>query len=173
MKATDVRSLPRAARHERRVHGIRLRKASRPCDRIAEQTGLSKTGVFNICKRHADDGALNADIFIDFLKRPIKNPRKKTLLIVDDLRVHHGKPVKAWLAEHLDAIEVFYLFSYSLELNPDEMANADIKQAITTLAPTRTKLQRVKATVSHLRRAPKQPERVRNYFHPDPALYAA
>jgi len=36
--------------------------------------------------------------------------------------VHHAKPVKAsWLAEHADAIEVFYLPSYSPELNLDEM----------------------------------------------------
>jgi transposase len=60
--------------------------------------------------------------------------------------VHHSKPVKAWLAEHKDEIEVFYLPSYSPELNPDEMANADIKQAVTKLAPARTKLQLVKAT---------------------------
>jgi hypothetical protein len=43
--------------------------------------------------------------------------------------------VKAWLAEHADAIEVLYLPSHSPELNPDEMANADIKQAVTKLAP--------------------------------------
>jgi len=30
-------------------------------------------------------------------------------------------------------------------LNPDEMANADIQQALTTKAPARTKLQLVKA----------------------------
>jgi hypothetical protein len=29
------------------------------------------------------------------------------------LRVHHSKPVKAWLGEHKREIEVFYLPSYS------------------------------------------------------------
>lgn len=76
------------------------------------------------------DGALNADILIDFLRRLIKGAHKKVFLILDNLRVHHSKPVKKWLAEHTDAIEVFYLPSYSPELNPDEMANADIKQAV-------------------------------------------
>ena len=75
------------------------------------------------------DGALNANILIDFLRRLIKGATKKVFLILDNLRVHHAKPVKAWLADHADAIEVFYLPSYSPELNPDEMANADIKQA--------------------------------------------
>ena len=94
-------------------------------------------------------------------------------LILDNLRVHHSKPVKAWLAEHTDDIEVFYLPSYSPELNPDEMANADIKQAVTTKVPARTKLQLVKATSSHLRSVQKQPERIRRYFEHGPVRYAA
>jgi hypothetical protein len=60
------------------------------------------------------DGALNADILIDFLRRVIKGVPKKVFLILDNLRVHHSKPLKAWLAKH-----------------PDEMVNADIKQAVT------------------------------------------
>lgn len=64
------------------------------------------------------DGALNADIFIDFLKRLIKNAPKKIFLIVDNLRVHHAKPVKVWLAEHEAFIEVFYLPSCALSSTP-------------------------------------------------------
>ena len=55
------------------------------------------------------DGALNTDILIDFLRRLIKGARKKLFLILDNLRVHHAKPAKAWLAEDADAIEVFYM----------------------------------------------------------------
>ncbi len=84
------------------------------------------------------DGALNAKILIDFLRRLIKGATRKLFLILDNLRVHHAKPVKAWLADHAAAIEVLYLPSYSPELNPDEVANADIKQAVTTRAPART-----------------------------------
>ncbi|MDZ5456769.1 IS630 family transposase [Azohydromonas lata] len=119
------------------------------------------------------DGALNATIFIDFLRRLIKGAPKKIFLIVDNLRVHHAKPVKAWLAKHREAIEVFYLPSYSPELNPDEMANADLKLAVTKLAPARTKLQLVKATAQHLRSVQRQPDRIRSYFEHEPVRYAA
>lgn len=119
------------------------------------------------------DGALNASIFIDFMKRLIRGANKKVFLIVDNLRVHHSKPVKAWLAKHADAIEVFYLPSYSPELNPDEMANADIKQAVTKQAPARSKLQLVKATARHLRSVQRKPERIRKYFQHGPVRYAA
>ena len=57
MQATDMRSLSREARHERRVQVIRLRKAGRTYEEIAAQTGLSRTGVFDICKRHEAGGA--------------------------------------------------------------------------------------------------------------------
>jgi|WetSurSiteA1Bulk_404760.scaffolds.fasta_scaffold47847_2 hypothetical protein len=47
----DMRSLSRDARHGRRVQVIPLRKAGYTHDAIAGQTGLSHTGVFDICKR--------------------------------------------------------------------------------------------------------------------------
>ena len=124
-------------------------------------------------RRRIFDGALNSTILIDFFKRLIKGQKKKVFLILDNLRVHHSKPVKHWLAQHAEYIEVFYLPSYSPELNPDEMANADLKQAVTKLAPARTKLQLVKATARHLRSVQRQPQRIKKYFEHDPVRYAA
>ena len=45
-------------------------------------------------------GALNVAIFIDFMKRLIKDAKQKVFLIVDNLRVHHAKAVQDWLARH-------------------------------------------------------------------------
>lgn len=81
--------------------------------------------------------------------------------------------VKAWLAKHSGQIELFYLRSYSPELNPDEIANADIKQAVTSQAPARTKLQLVKAASSHLRSVQRRPQRIRSYFQHHSVRYAA
>lgn len=46
--------------------------------------------------------AFNADRFIEFLEALIKEAERKLFLILDNLRVHHSKPVKAWLAEHTE-----------------------------------------------------------------------
>ncbi|MCS6762969.1 MAG: IS630 family transposase [Candidatus Protistobacter heckmanni] len=116
----------------------------------------------------AFDGALSADILIDFLRRLVKDAGRKIYLILYNLRVHHSKPVKAWQAEHKHEIEVFYLPSYSPELSPNEMANADLKQVGTKLAPTRSKLQLVKASRQHLLSVQRQPERVKSYFEHAP-----
>jgi len=58
MKAVDMRSLSQAGRLARRIEVIRLRKAGGTYDGIAVQLGLSRTGVFDICKRHEATGAL-------------------------------------------------------------------------------------------------------------------
>ncbi len=119
------------------------------------------------------DGALNAKMLIAFFKRLIKDAKRKIVLILDNLRVHHARLVKTWLAEHTDEIEVFYLPSYSPELNLDEMLNADLKAAVTSKAPARTKGQLHKMTVSHMRKLQKSPERVKKYFQHKPVRYAA
>lgn len=76
------------------------------------------------------DEAFNSDRLIEFLVALIKDAgRKVFLMILDKLRVHHSKPVKAWVAERQDKIELFYLPSYSPELNPEERLNADLKHA--------------------------------------------
>jgi len=73
------------------------------------------------------DEAFNSDKLIEFLEALTKDTGKKVLLILDNLRVHHSQPVKAWVAERTDKIEVFYLPSYSPELNPEERLNADLE----------------------------------------------
>jgi len=79
--------------------------------------------------------AMNSDCLITFMKRLIKDAPKKVYLILDNLRVHHSKAVKAWLEEHSDEIAVFYLPSYSPELNPDEYLNGDLKRHVRSGRP--------------------------------------
>jgi transposase len=117
--------------------------------------------------------AMNADVLIDFFKRLVKDTDRKVFLILDNLKVHHARPVKQWLAKHLQQIEVFYLPSYSPELNPDECLNADLKDGVTRRAPARTKAQLKKAAISHLRKLQNSPQRVRKYFEHKSVHYTA
>jgi transposase len=119
------------------------------------------------------DEAFNSDKLIEFLQALIKDLPKKVFLILDNLRVHHSKPVKAWLAEHQAQIEVFYLPSYSPELNPDERLNADLKYALGSRVQLRTKEKLKSATKAHMDMLDKNPERVRSYFQDPRVRYAA
>jgi transposase len=85
------------------------------------------------------DGAFNHEKPIEFFEALAKDAGRKVFLILDNLSVHHCKPVKAWLQDHPDQMEVFYLPSYSPELNPEERLNADLKHVIGRKVPMRTK----------------------------------
>lgn len=119
------------------------------------------------------DGNFSADRLIEFLEALIKDSAKKIFLILDNLRVHHSKPVKAWLADRTDRIEVFYLPSYAPELNPDERLNADMKHAIGAKVPVRTKSKLKAAAEDHMNMIGTSPERVRAYFRDPKVKYAA
>lgn len=119
------------------------------------------------------DGVFNADRLIEFMESIIKDLGRKVFLILDNLKVHHSKPVQKWLEGHKDRIEVFYLPSYSPELNPDERLNADLKNAITTSVPKRTRAGLLAKTKAHMDIITTSPDRVKTYFQDKHVAYAA
>ena len=119
------------------------------------------------------DEAFDANKFIEFLKALITDAGKKVFLILDNLRVHHSRLVKAWVAEHSEKIELFYLPSYSPQLNPEERLNADLKQEMGKRVPVRTKAKLRAAASEHMAMLEQNPERVIGYFQDSRVRYAA
>ena len=119
------------------------------------------------------EGALNVAIFIDFLKRLVKDAKQKVFLIVDNLRVHHAKAVMEWLAQHTDEIELFYLPAYAQEHNPDEYLNNDLRQTNKNKPRAKTHDDLVATTSSILKSIQRRPHRVKSYFHAKHVRYAA
>ncbi len=60
-------------------------------------------------------GTMTSQVLIRFLSRLIKDSNRKVFLVLDNSRVHHRKRAKAWLENHKDQIELFFLPSYSPE----------------------------------------------------------
>lgn len=119
------------------------------------------------------EGTVNAERFIEFLEGLRRDSRKKIFLILDNLKVHHSKPVKEWLGKWKSRVEVFYLPAYSPDLNPDEHLNADLKHGVGSKAPARTKVHLQKTATEHMIMLEGNPKRIRKYFK-DPAIqYAA
>jgi len=116
---------------------------------------------------------MNATVLIRFMKRLIQDAGRMVFLILDNLRVHHSKVVKQWLAENAERIEVFYLPSYSPELNPDEYLNCDLKAGVHSKKPARNQKQLKAKVLSHMRMLQKMPSRVKKYFQHPKISYAA
>lgn len=116
------------------------------------------------------EGGFNHEKLIEFLEALVADGQregKKIFLILDNLSVHLCKPVKESVAEHKAQIGVFYLPSYSPELNHDERLNADLKHAIGTKVPVRTKARLQAAAGQHMAFIEAHPERV-----PSSTVYA-
>ena len=68
------------------------------------------------------------------------------------------------MAERKEQIELFYLPSYSPQLNPEERLNADLKQEMSKRVPVRTKAKLRQAAAAHMTMLEQTPERVIGYF---------
>jgi transposase len=82
--------------------------------------------------------SMASKLFISFMKQLINGSKKKIILIVDNLKVHHSKAVTKWVKDNSNKIELFYLPSYSQELNPDEYFNNMMKTEIQSIPKPNT-----------------------------------
>ena len=119
------------------------------------------------------DGALDADHFIDFLRRLIKDAGRKVLLIVDNLKVHKAGKVQAWVESHAHEIELHYLPAYAPDHNPTEYLNNDLKQKLRRQPQPGSKDELTEQTRLVLRAIQRSADRIRAYFEPEPVRYAA
>ena len=103
----------------------------------------------------------------------IQDANRKIFLILDNLRVYHSKLVKAWVLEQQEKIELFYLPSYSPQINPEERLNADLKQKIGKRVPVKIKAKLRAAANDHMVMLEQNPEHVMSYFQDRRVLYAA
>jgi transposase len=66
-------------------------------------------------------GSVNADVFIEFLKRLIKGAEGEIFLIVDRGSAHRAKKVSAFVQTLGGKLRLFFLPPYSPDRNPDEL----------------------------------------------------
>jgi transposase len=119
------------------------------------------------------DGALNAAIFLEFLKRLVRDGDRKIFLVVDNLRVHRAKIVTAWVADNTDKIELFYLPPYAPDRNPDEFLNNDLKQAMARRRTPKDKAGLKSGLTSYMHSLQKRPAKIKAFFQAPSVRYAA
>ena len=119
------------------------------------------------------EGALNAALFLAFLQRLVRSARSKVFLIVDNLKVHKAEKVQAWVAQHRDKIELFFLPAYAPEHNPDEFLPSELKRRLGRRPAVKDKAGLERRLRGYLRRLQRQPDRVRAFFQAPTTRYAA
>jgi len=132
---------------------------------------VSNTGTLRF---RVFDERFTGPLFLDFLKRLVKDNRgRKVVLIVDGHPAHRARIVRDYVAAHPELIELHFLPGYAPELNPAEMLNQDVKtNALGRRRPV--SLTELKTDVRRfLRSAQRQPAKVAAYFQERHVTYAA
>ena len=115
---------------------------------------------------------LSPDKLIEFMRRLVADTKKKVFFILDNLRTHHAKKVRAWLEKHKHEIEVFYLPPYAPEYNPDEYLNSDLKRAVGNRPMPRSQADIVQNVRSHMHHLQRKPDKVKAFFRAPSVRYA-
>jgi hypothetical protein len=117
-------------------------------------------------------GSFVVDVFLDFLKRLVRQVNQKVFLIADGHPVHKAKAVQTWLLQHKERIEMFLLPGYSPDLNPDELLNQDLKANVFKVERPKSQAHLVQQVRGFLFCQQKQRHKISGYFQAPSVSYA-
>ena len=137
------------------------------CSMISAITNRGRLN-FMVFKRR-----FRADVFVEFLRRLVRQSKRKVFLIVDGHPVHRSGSVKTWRGKNIHHIRLFFLPSYSPELNPDELLNQDVKSNAVGRRRALNQQEMVTNVRSYLHSRQRQPHIVKQYFQEKHFRYAA
>jgi transposase len=119
------------------------------------------------------EGKVNADVFIEFLKRLAASTDHPVFLVVDGHPTHKAAKTRQFV-ESLDGqLKLFFLPGYSPDLNPDELVWNNLKNQGTGRLAITGPDQLKNLVVGHLRSMQKNPELVRSFYRTPSTEYAA
>ncbi|XEQ94856.1 IS630 family transposase ISBs2 [Sporomusa carbonis] len=88
---------------------------------FGKHQGVKLVGYLNYetgevyCEEHE---SYDAEVFLGFLKNVLlRNPNGKTVMILDNARIHHAKLLQPFLEEHQEQLTLMFLPPYSPNLN--------------------------------------------------------
>jgi len=115
-----------------------------------------------------------APVFIEFMHRLVRQTESwKVFLIVDNHPVHHSNIVTEWVEKNGGRIRLFFLPSYSPELNPDELLNQDVKANASGRMRAKAQAELIQNVRCFLRKRQWKPDLVCRYFNENHVHYAA
>jgi len=129
---------------------------------IAVSSAISPAGrmVFRIEK-----GNVNSETFLDFLKQIIKNhPWRKIIVIIDNSPTHTARAVKDFIWHNRNKIEIYYLPTYSPDLNPDEKVWNYLKNVKLKAHQARNKKEFTPLVRSKMQSIQRKPAVIKSFF---------
>ena len=129
---------------------------------ICLSSAISPAGrmVFRIEK-----GTVTSKTFVDFLKQIIKNHRwRKIIVVTDNYPAHDGKKVHDFIELNNNKIAVYYLPTYSPDLNPDEDVWKYLKNVKLKAHQARNKKEFKPLVLAKMHSIQKKPNLIKSFF---------
>jgi transposase len=135
---------------------------------MSAASAINARGAFWFVTYH---GALNAERFVDYLKRLMKHRKNPLTLILDSLPAHKGPLVRNYVDSLQGKLQLHYLPGYAPELNPDELVWNHMKRTGTAKKPLRKGDQLQSRIDADLQAIQRDPRLVRSFFRAPSVAY--
>jgi len=116
-------------------------------------------------------GALNAELFIELLKKLMKGRRKPLHLVVDGLPAHKKASVGEYVTSTQGKLTLHVLPGYAPDLNPDELVWSHVKRTGVARSPLRAGEKLEIRIDEQLREMKKDRRLIRSFFRAPDVAY--
>jgi transposase len=137
---------------------------------ISAASAVNAKGGFWFCTY---EGALNAELFIEFLKKMMRNRSNPVHLVVDSLPAHKKTNVREYVASTNGMLALHYLPGYAPDLNPDELVWSHVKRTGVARRPLRKGEKLRDKIAMQLADLKKAPHLIRSFFLAPSVAYIA
>jgi transposase len=120
-----------------------------------------------------EKGSVNAEVFIEFLKRLITGATRPVFLVVDRGSAHRAKKTMAFVEGLGGKLRLFFLPPYSPDRNPDELVWKHLKADTVGRMAVTDKDDFTSKVRSSMRQLQNNQEKIRSFYQKPSLRYAA
>jgi len=135
---------------------------------ISAASAVSAKGAFWF---QTYDGALNAELFVEFLQKMMKYRKKPVHLVLDSLPAHKKAIVREYVATTEGKLTLHFLPGYAPDLNPDELVWSHVKRTGTARRPLQKGEKLRDKIEEQLAKLQQMPRLVRSFFQTPSVAY--
>ena len=139
-----------------------------PRQSISAASAVNSRGGFWYCTYQ---GGLDAKLFVQLLKKLMRNRRRPLHLVLDSLPAHKTRFVKEYVASTNGHLTLHFLPGYAPELNPDELVWSHVKRTGVARSPLRKGEKLSDKVEAQLAKIQKMPQLIRSFFQAPSVAY--